>query len=82
MNKILRNKIPGILRERNLTISDLHNIMARESDTRTSYPAVHRVATEPIIPDTLSVGTLRKVAVALGVSLSDLSEIVDGEQFS
>jgi hypothetical protein len=77
MATFLKNKLPDILKARKLSISDLQNLMAQDEDTRTSYPAVRKIASEKElrISDTLSVGTLRKVATALGVTLNDLVEI-------
>jgi hypothetical protein len=82
MTTFLKNKVPDVLKARKLSISDLHSIMAQNQGTRISYPAVHRVATEPIIPDTVSVGTLRKVATALGLPLSGIVEIAYESEFA
>ena len=66
---VLRNRIPDLLKHRNLTISWL------QRRTQLSYPTTHRISTLPTVTDNTRVGTLRKVAAALEVSLDQLVTI-------
>lgn len=76
MAVIMKNKLPGLLKDRNLNISDFHSLLIRGGkDTNLSYPKAHELATVKTLPDTMSLGTVRKAAVALGVSLSDIIEL-------
>lgn len=76
MTVIMKNKIPQILNKRELNISDFHSLLIRGGkDTNLSYPKAHELATVAILPDTMSLGTVRKAAVALGVSLGDVIEL-------
>ena len=70
---MLKNKIPKMLRERGISISEL------QRQAVLSYPTCYKVGAEDalVIPDQMQIGTLRKVAKALGVSIGDLVEIVD-----
>lgn len=63
---ILANRIPDLLRSRQLSISDLQRL------TGMSYPATHNIATARIVTDQTRVGTLRKVAEALKVPVGEL----------
>jgi DNA-binding Xre family transcriptional regulator len=65
----LYNKIPSILKERGLTISDLQRM------TGMSYPATHNIATVEILTDETRVGTLRKVGEALNLEIGELITI-------
>ena len=64
--EILKNRIPGLLAERDWSISDLQ----RRSGL--SYPATLRLAKDTHIGDAIQIGTLRRIAAALGVSIGDL----------
>lgn len=73
---IVKNKIPGLLQNRQLNISDFHILLARNPGTKVSYPTAHKLATDVTVPPKMEVQTLAKVATVLGVSLNDLVEIV------
>jgi len=70
---VLKNKIPGLLKERGISISELQRRAVL------SYPTCYKIGADDAvtIPDQLQVGTLRKVAEALGVSIGDLVEIAN-----
>lgn len=72
---IMRNKIPEILYQRRLNITEFHDMLIRGPGTRMSYPTVHKLATETEIPDKTEVHTLAKVAAILSLTLNDLIEI-------
>ena len=65
---IIRNKIPGILAARKMSISDL------QRESRLSWPSTYKVATLPVFPDTLNIGTLRRAAEALKLPVGDVVE--------
>lgn len=67
----IKNKIPQLLKDAGLTISDLQ----RRSGL--SYPATHNIANKKalIISDDTKVGTLRAVCEALGVDFNDIVEV-------
>ncbi|MCL4295891.1 MAG: helix-turn-helix domain-containing protein [Anaerolineae bacterium] len=69
---VLRNRIPKILKEKGLTISDLMR------QTGMAYPTVHNVARDSaeIIPDNTYIGTLRQISEALDLPIGDLVEVV------
>lgn len=72
---IWKNKIPALLRERGVSLSDL------QRQTGMSYTGIFRLASEkratPIINDETQVGTLKKIADVLGVDFTDLFEEVN-----
>ena len=67
---VFKNRIPGILKIRDMKIADL------QRSTGLSYPGLHNIAKEDaedtIISDNTRLGTLRKICEALGVTLDDL----------
>lgn len=69
---VLRNRIPKILKEKGLTISDLMR------QTGMAYPTVHNVARDgaETIPDSTYVGTLRQISEALNIPIGELVEVV------
>jgi len=69
----MENKIPEILSDRGLTISDLHAMIIRGGD-RFSYTGLLELAkpTAGPLADGVKIGTLRKIAFALGVKVRDL----------
>jgi DNA-binding Xre family transcriptional regulator len=62
----LRNRVPEILKARDLSISDLQRM------TGLSYPAVHNMARAVEVSDQTRVGTLRKISEALDVPIGEL----------
>jgi len=68
---IWRNRITDLLREKELTISDL------QRHTGMSYTSAHRVATSPTISEDTKVGTMKRIAAALGVKITELYEEVE-----
>ena len=71
MSLIWRNRISEILDNRGLSISDLQRM------TKMSYSSIYRFVTSPVITDDTKAGTLRRVAQALEVKVSELFEEVD-----
>lgn len=71
----MRNKIPDLLHDRRLNITDFHTLLIRNPETKISYPTAHKLATDETVPPKMEVQTLAKVATVLGVSLNDLVEI-------
>jgi hypothetical protein len=69
----MKNNIPNILDRRGLSISDLHRVIIQNGQS-CSYPAVHALSRHNAGPiaDRVQIGTLRKIARALDVSISDL----------
>lgn len=69
----MKNKIPIILNERGLSISDLHQMMA-QAGQRFSYNALLELAKPSAgsIADGVKIGTLRKISISLDVPISDL----------
>lgn len=65
---ILKNNVPQILKDRKMSITDLMRVSGL------SYPSVYKMGTLQIVPDTMNMGTLRKVAEGLGLKISDLIE--------
>lgn len=73
---VMKNKIPNILRGRNLNITDFHGLLVSGGKgTRISYPTAHKLATEESVDPKIEVQTLAKIAVTLGLTLNDLVEI-------
>lgn len=71
MAVVWRNRIPALLTQKGMSISDL------QKEVRMSWPATHRIATATTITDDTKVSTLRRIAAVLGVSVADLYEEVD-----
>lgn len=74
----MKNKIPTLLQERNILISDLHaNILGMGE--RISYQALRELATPTAankpLPDHVRAVTLKMIATALGVTFNDLVEL-------
>jgi len=69
---VLQNRIPKILKEMGLSISDL------QRKTGMSYPTCHTIAREDalIVADSTYIGTLRQVSEALGRPIGDLVEVI------
>jgi transcriptional regulator with XRE-family HTH domain len=68
---VWRNRIADILRAKGLSISDL------QRHAGMSYTSAHRVATSPIISDDTKAGTLKRIAAALEVEITELFEEVE-----
>ena len=64
--KNLRNRIPTLIKERGISISEL------QRQAGLSWPAAHNIATVEMIPDETRIGTLRKVGDILQVSIGEL----------
>lgn len=73
MALVWRNKIQKILTSRGMSISDL------QKEAKMSYPAIHRLATSDVITDDTKAGTLRAIANALQVNVTDLFDEVETE---
>jgi hypothetical protein len=71
----MNNKIPNILHERRLSITEFHSLLVRGDGTEISYPTAHKLATDGKIPRKMEIQTLAKVAIALDLTLNDLIEI-------
>lgn len=78
MKHIMKNKIPALLKERNIPISDLHAQILGMGE-RISYQSLRELANPKAdsapLPDNVRAVTLKMIAVALGVTLNDLVEI-------
>ena len=68
----MKNNIPTILSERDLSIAGLHRMIIHK-DENLSYVALHKLASPGAgkIADGVQIGTLRKIAEALGVEIAD-----------
>lgn len=79
MTYIMKNKIPGLLKDRGVSVTDLHADIVTKTGQRLSYQALLDIAKEEAanhpLPDGIRVGSLKLIAIALGVTLSDLAEI-------
>ena len=77
MAYVMKNKIPQILKERGLKISDLHALILTRTEQRISYQSLHELAREEAIniSDGVRIGSLKMIAVALGVTFDDLIDI-------
>lgn len=76
----MKNNIPALIKERDIKISDLHaQILA--TGGRISYQSLLDIAKEDAInnplPEGVRVGTLKLVALALGVTFNDMIELVE-----
>ena len=77
MATIMKNKIPGILSNRHLTITQFHTLLVQGGDeTYLSYPMAHKLATEENLSNTMALGTVKKAVVALGIKFDDAIELV------
>lgn len=67
---MFKNKIPMLLKEADLSISDLQRL------TNLSYPGVHSLASKKVreISPRTEIGTLQVIADALAVQITDLFE--------
>lgn len=78
MDYIMKNKIPTLLINRDITIADLHARIL-SSGQRISYQSLLEIAKEDAanapLPEGIRAGTLKLIAVALGVTFNDLIEI-------
>ncbi len=72
---VMKNKIPEILHQRRMNITDLHDLLTRGDGTKMSYPTVHKLATEEEIPNKTTVLSLAKVAVVLDLTPNDLIDL-------
>lgn len=73
--EIEHNNIQTILLDRGLSISDLQR-MITQNGQNCSYPTLHQLAGPGAGPvaDSIQIGTIDKIAGALGVKISDLIE--------
>jgi len=74
MTTVMKNRIPELLKERGWTITQL------QIKTGIGWPTVHAAASREVLADRTSFKTLRKIAEALGVGISDLYEKVEVSQ--
>jgi DNA-binding Xre family transcriptional regulator len=66
MAEMLKNRIPAILKDRGMSISDL------QRRTGLSWNAVYNIATSEEISDQTRIGTLQKISEALELPLGEL----------
>jgi hypothetical protein len=69
----MKNNIQIILDQRDLSVSDLQRAIIRNGQT-CSFPTLQAIAgpNAGLIADGVQIGTLRKIAGALGVGICDL----------
>lgn len=78
MDYIMKNKIPTLVKDRGIKITDLHAQILSTGE-RISYQSLLEIAKEEAanspLPDGIRAGTLKLIAVALGVTFDDMIEI-------
>jgi DNA-binding Xre family transcriptional regulator len=78
MNYVMKNNIPALIKERGIKISDLHAQILSTGE-RISYQSLLEIAKEEAannpLPEGIRAGTLKLIAVALGVTFNDMIEI-------
>lgn len=78
MDYVMKNKIPTLIKDRGIKISDLH-AQILGAGHRVSYQALLEIAKEEAanspLPEGVRAGTLKLIAVALGVTFNDMIEI-------
>lgn len=78
MGYVMKNKIPTLLSDRKIKVSDLHAKILSTGE-RISYQSLLEIAKEEAannpLPEGIRAGTLKLVAVALGVTFDDMIEI-------
>ena len=74
MDLIMFTKIPDILDDRGMTVTDLHKQMETKLETKLSYQSLIRLASkkQPVLPPATTIETLHKIATTLGVKVDDL----------
>ena len=76
MAHIMKNKIPSILKAKNLNATEFHHMfISGGKETRLSYPKALELATKETIPEKMEIGTLKKAALVLGTTFDNLIEI-------
>lgn len=78
MDYVMKNKIPTLIKDRGINIADLHAKIL-STGQRVSYQALLEIAKEEAanapLPEGVRAGTLKLIAVALGVTFNDMIEI-------
>jgi hypothetical protein len=78
MEYIMKNKIPTLIKSRGIKITDLHAQILSTGE-RISYQSLLEIAKEEAannpLPEGIRAGTLKLIAVALGVTFNDMIEI-------
>lgn len=76
----MKNNIPTLIKDRNITVTDLHAKIL-STGQRVSYQALLEIAKEEAannpLPEGIRAGTLKLIAVALGVTFNDMIELVE-----
>lgn len=74
MQLIMISRIPDLLKERGMSVTDLHARMQENEFTKLSYQSLIRLANkrQPVLPSSTKLETVYKVAVTLGVKVDDL----------
>lgn len=77
MTLIMISRIPDLLSERGMNVSELHTKMKQRKETELSYQSLIRVANkrQPVLPSSTKIETLHKIAVTLGVKVDDLYSV-------
>lgn len=68
------NRIPYLIRNSGLNLSEFHRLMIKDEETKLSYQSLHRIANseQRFLPSSTRIGTLQKVATVLNLTVNDL----------
>lgn len=78
MSIIMKNKIPQILKERNLSTTGFQILLAQGGkNTFLSYPIVRELATKEELRGSMALDNIKKAVIALGITFNDAIELVE-----